>query len=87
MVLSIFPVLYHNADPPIRLLCSFDGKYLVQETTQALIEGTGRDAGHDLSQCLSFTCLLPDVTGRGFIEVPSYCSHLVPIFKFFLCQL
>ncbi|XP_008810336.2 squamosa promoter-binding-like protein 6 [Phoenix dactylifera] len=55
-----------------RLLCSFEGKYLVQETTQALVEGTGTGARHEGSQHLSFSCSLPNAAGRGFIEVEDH---------------
>ncbi|XP_042437113.1 squamosa promoter-binding-like protein 1 [Zingiber officinale] len=65
-----FTVKCFNVDQPTsRLLCSFDGKYLLQERIQALAKETDRVAENDLSQCLSFSCLLPDVTGRGFIEL------------------
>ncbi|CAL9065771.1 unnamed protein product [Musa banksii] len=76
---------FNLVQPTSGLLCSFDGKYLVQETTQALVEGTGRDAGHDLSQCLSFTCLLPDVTGRGFIEFED-CGLCNGFFPFIVAE-
>ncbi|XP_074562605.1 squamosa promoter-binding-like protein 1 [Curcuma longa] len=65
-----FTVKCFNVDQPTsRLLCSFDGKYLLQERIQALAKETDRVAENALSQCLSFSCLLPDVTGRGFIEL------------------
>ncbi|CAL9179596.1 unnamed protein product [Musa hybrid cultivar] len=60
---------FNIVQPTSRLLCSFDGKYLFQETTQDLVEGFSRCAGHESAQCLSFSCLLPDKTGRGFIEL------------------
>ncbi|WOL03234.1 squamosa promoter-binding-like protein 6 [Canna indica] len=59
---------FNLAQSSTRLLCSFDGKYLVQEPTKSLVEDTGRVAVQELPQCLSFSCLLPDATGRGFIE-------------------
>ncbi|KAJ8466182.1 hypothetical protein OPV22_028734 [Ensete ventricosum] len=76
---------FNLVQPTSGLLCSFNGKYLVQETTQALVEGTGIDAGHDLSQCLSFTCLLPDVTGRGFIEFED-CGLCNGFFPFIVAE-
>ncbi|KAH7666562.1 Ankyrin repeat-containing domain-containing protein [Dioscorea alata] len=56
----------------VRILCAFEGKYLVQETLQALVEGKndGRECGG--SQCLSFSCSLPNTSGRGFIEVEDH---------------
>ncbi|ONK78764.1 uncharacterized protein A4U43_C02F22170 [Asparagus officinalis] len=49
-----------------RLLCAFEGRYLVQETTQAIVSRSGE---HEDSECLSFSCSLPNAVGRGFIEV------------------
>lgn len=60
--------------PSFRLLCAFEGKYLVQEMTQVLVE---RDGEHDGTECLSFSCSLPNAVGRGFIEVPIY--HRSPL--------
>lgn len=57
------------SDSSFRLLCAFEGKYLVQETTQASVERSGE---HEDSECLSFSCSLPDAVGRGFIEVLTY---------------
>ncbi|OVA16667.1 Transcription factor [Macleaya cordata] len=55
--------------PTTRLLCALDGKYLVQEVVSDLVEGSDTFEEDDELQCLSFTCSVPDVTGRGFIEV------------------
>ncbi|XP_057958991.1 squamosa promoter-binding-like protein 1 isoform X2 [Malania oleifera] len=52
-----------------RLLCALEGKYLVQETCYDLMEAADAFAEHDEIQCLSFPCSIPNVTGRGFIEV------------------
>ncbi|WOL16413.1 hypothetical protein Cni_G25200 [Canna indica] len=59
---------FNLAQATSKLLCSFDGKYLFQETRQALAEGSGRGSDQEQSQCLRFSCLIPDATGRGFIE-------------------
>ncbi|WOL15767.1 squamosa promoter-binding-like protein 6 [Canna indica] len=66
---------FNLAQSTSRLLCSFDGKYLAQETTGALAEETDRGSEHELSHCLSFSCLLPSVTGRGFIEFEDSGLH------------
>lgn len=59
-----------NQDPSsIRLLCAFEGKYLVEETTQVLVDSSDTSNGHDGVQCLSCSCFIPNATGRGFIEV------------------
>ncbi|XP_042457507.1 squamosa promoter-binding-like protein 1 [Zingiber officinale] len=76
---------FHVDQPASRLLCSFDGKYLVQERIQALVKENDRVAGNDLSQCLSFSCLLPDVTGRGFIELED-CGVSDEFFPFIVAE-
>ncbi|XP_020087499.1 squamosa promoter-binding-like protein 1 [Ananas comosus] len=63
-----------------RLLCAFDGKYLFEETTQALCNGT-----NELPECLSFSCSIPDATGRGFIEVEDYDYSSI-IFPFIVAE-
>ncbi|GKV10436.1 hypothetical protein SLEP1_g21797 [Rubroshorea leprosula] len=52
-----------------RLLCAIEGKYPMQETCYDLIEGVDVVNEHDELQCLSFPCSIPNVSGRGFIEV------------------
>ncbi|XP_062108912.1 squamosa promoter-binding-like protein 12 isoform X2 [Humulus lupulus] len=62
--------LFH---PSMRLLCALDGKYLVQEICNGLMDNTtGTAIEHDEIQCLRFSCSIPTVTGRGFIEVEDY---------------
>eukprot|EP00262_Sarcandra_glabra_P004572 TRINITY_DN15665_c3_g2_i2.p1 TRINITY_DN15665_c3_g2~~TRINITY_DN15665_c3_g2_i2.p1 ORF type:complete len:950 (-),score=169.80 TRINITY_DN15665_c3_g2_i2:156-3005(-) len=64
----------------MRLLCAFEGKYLNQETEDVSIEisedisveSTDAFQEHNELQCVSFSCFLPNVTGRGFIEVEDH---------------
>ncbi|XP_057963989.1 squamosa promoter-binding-like protein 1 [Malania oleifera] len=58
--------------PAMRLLCALEGKYLVQEATHELIEGGDMLKEDDDLQCLNFSCSIPMVTGRGFIEVEDH---------------
>ncbi|KAK7411758.1 hypothetical protein VNO78_03196 [Psophocarpus tetragonolobus] len=51
-----------------RLLCALEGKYLVHDSCYDLIDGDAAIGHHELQQ-LSFSCHVPNVTGRGFIEV------------------
>ncbi|XP_068658647.1 squamosa promoter-binding-like protein 1 [Aristolochia californica] len=51
-----------------RFLCAFEGKYLAQATSQ-VVNALGE---HDDSQCLSFSCSMPSVVGRGFVEVEDH---------------
>ncbi|KAK9934121.1 hypothetical protein M0R45_021277 [Rubus argutus] len=52
-----------------RLLCALEGKYLSQEACDDLMDGADTTVEHDELQCLRFSCSIPNVTGRGFIEV------------------
>ncbi|KAJ0092906.1 hypothetical protein Patl1_24750 [Pistacia atlantica] len=61
-----------------RLLCALEGKYLVQGTCNDLMDGASTNE-HDELQYLTFQCSLPDVSGRGFIEIP------LLFFPFILC--
>ncbi|ESW10549.1 hypothetical protein PHAVU_009G219200 [Phaseolus vulgaris] len=51
-----------------RLLCALEGKYLVQESCYDLVDADAAIGRHEL-QHLSFSCCIPNVAGRGFIEV------------------
>ncbi|XP_068332668.1 squamosa promoter-binding-like protein 1 isoform X1 [Pyrus communis] len=55
-----------------RLLCALEGKYLVQETCYDLMEGADTTVANDQLQCLRFSCSIPNVTGRGLIEVEDH---------------
>ncbi|KAG4929460.1 hypothetical protein GLYMA_17G039600v4 [Glycine max] len=50
-----------------RLLCALEGKYLVHASCHGLIGGADAPIQH-----LSFSCHIPNVTGRGFIEVEDH---------------
>lgn len=53
-----------------RLLCALEGNYLVEETSDELLkEGIDGLGGHDNVQLRRFSCSIPVVSGRGFIEV------------------
>ncbi|KAK2396199.1 squamosa promoter-binding protein [Trifolium repens] len=52
-----------------RLLCALEGKYLVDDMCYDLIDGADAAIGHHELQNLSFSCHIPNMTGRGFIEV------------------
>ncbi|XP_061361206.1 squamosa promoter-binding-like protein 1 [Gastrolobium bilobum] len=52
-----------------RLLCALEGKYLVQDSCYDLIDGADAATEHHELQHLSFSCHIPNVIGRGFIEV------------------
>ncbi|KAE8724212.1 Squamosa promoter-binding protein, putative isoform 2 [Hibiscus syriacus] len=55
-----------------RLLCAFEGKYLVQETCYDLMEAVDPINERDKLQKLCFPCSIPNVSGRGFIEVEDF---------------
>ncbi|XP_057517775.1 squamosa promoter-binding-like protein 1 isoform X2 [Amaranthus tricolor] len=51
-----------------RLLCAIEGKYLDQEVSQELREDDDF-AEEDETEHASFSCSIPSITGRGYIEV------------------
>ncbi|PSR92457.1 Squamosa promoter-binding-like protein [Actinidia chinensis var. chinensis] len=58
-----------------RLLCALEGKYLLQESCSDMIGGGDILVDHDESieiHSRSFSCSIPSVTGRGFIEVEDH---------------
>ncbi|XVE82356.1 hypothetical protein DITRI_Ditri15bG0142100 [Diplodiscus trichospermus] len=55
-----------------RLLCAVEGEYLVQETCYDLMELVDMVNEHDELQRLCFHCSIPNVSGRGFIEVEDH---------------
>ncbi|KAF5197589.1 Squamosa promoter binding-like protein, partial [Thalictrum thalictroides] len=58
---------YNLSRPTARLLCALEGKYLPQEATSDLL-----DSEHKEIQCLAFPCSVPDIAGRGFLEVEDH---------------
>lgn len=63
---------FNLAQATARLLCAFDGKYLDTETTCSLVGGPDPSWECGSYPYLSFSCLLPDSTGRGVIEVEDH---------------
>ncbi|KAJ7955317.1 putative Squamosa promoter-binding protein [Quillaja saponaria] len=55
-----------------KLLCALEGKYLVRESCYGITEGADTALEHDELQSLSFSCCIPNVTGRGFIEIEDH---------------
>lgn len=53
----------------IRLLCTLEGKILIQENCADMRGGSDSLIEHDEIQSFNFSCAVPDVIGRGFIEV------------------
>ncbi|KAL5564646.1 hypothetical protein UlMin_027810 [Ulmus minor] len=58
--------------PSASLHCALDGKYLVRETCYDLMDGSDTIIEHEDIHCLRFSCSIPSVTGRGFIEVEDH---------------
>ncbi|KAM7255213.1 hypothetical protein ACFE04_020454 [Oxalis oulophora] len=67
--------------PGTRLLCAVEGKYLAQEIADHVVDSSREDNNEiqetivdsswdadDELQCVHFTCSVPTLTGRGFIE-------------------
>ncbi|XP_022757734.1 squamosa promoter-binding-like protein 1 [Durio zibethinus] len=58
--------------PATRLLCAVEGKYLVQEATHELMDDNDDFMVQDELQCVNFSCSIPTVIGRGFIEIEDH---------------
>ncbi|XP_042517253.1 squamosa promoter-binding-like protein 1 isoform X2 [Macadamia integrifolia] len=63
---------FNLSQPTMRLLCALEGQYLVEENTYDLVVGTDTTKEHVELQSLTFHCSIPDVMGRGFIEVEDH---------------
>ncbi|KAJ9546331.1 hypothetical protein OSB04_018874 [Centaurea solstitialis] len=52
-----------------RMLCVLEGSYLLQTSCSDLMEAADSFIKHEDIQSLSFSCAIPHVSGRGFIEI------------------
>ncbi|GAB2294188.1 hypothetical protein Dimus_028406 [Dionaea muscipula] len=68
-----------------RLQCALEGKYLAQEALNSSLEGDNDLVDHDDPPCLRFDCSIPDVVGRGFIEVED-CGFTGSFFPFIVAE-
>lgn len=67
-----FTVKGHNISrATTRLLCALEGMYLIEESCSDL-DGTDSFTGNDETQIFRFRCSIPDVIGRGFVEVEDH---------------
>jgi len=53
--------------PTIRLMCAVEGKYVVCEDAHMSMDQCAKEP--DELQCIQFSCSVPVMNGRGFIEV------------------
>ncbi|XP_038680732.1 squamosa promoter-binding-like protein 1 isoform X2 [Tripterygium wilfordii] len=60
------------SQPTARLLCAVEGKYLVQEATQDLLDATDNIKENDELHSINFSCTITTVTGRGFVEIEDH---------------
>uniref|UniRef100_A0A2N9HD86 SBP-type domain-containing protein n=1 Tax=Fagus sylvatica TaxID=28930 RepID=A0A2N9HD86_FAGSY len=58
--------------PTTRLLCALEGSYLAEENTHDSMESLDTSKEHDEVQCINFSCSIPAVNGRGFIEIEDH---------------
>ncbi|XP_047315631.1 squamosa promoter-binding-like protein 1 [Impatiens glandulifera] len=57
----------------LRLLCAFEGRYLAEENgSNSTEESDGLMTTADEVQCISLSCSIPNMNGRGFIEVEDH---------------
>lgn len=52
-----------------RMLCVLEGSYLLQTSCSDLMEAADSLIKHEDIQSLSFSCPIPHISGRGFIEI------------------
>ncbi|KAJ7973130.1 Squamosa promoter-binding-like protein [Quillaja saponaria] len=55
--------------PAARLLCALEGEHLVDEDTCESVDVLDCSKELDELHCINFSCSIPDVDGRGFIEI------------------
>ncbi|XP_061373593.1 squamosa promoter-binding-like protein 1 [Gastrolobium bilobum] len=53
--------------PATRLMCALEGKYLVCEDAHESTDQYSKEL--DEHQCIQFSCSVPEMNGRGFIEI------------------
>ncbi|KAL4603911.1 hypothetical protein ACB092_10G157700 [Castanea dentata] len=58
--------------PTTRLLCALEGNYLVEENTYDSMDSLNTLKENDELQCINFSCSIPAVKGRGFIEIEDH---------------
>ncbi|CAA0829446.1 Squamosa promoter-binding-like protein 1 [Striga hermonthica] len=56
----------------LRFLCTLEGNYLVEENFADTTREADSFEEHDGMQSFSFSCVIPDIIGRGFIEVEDH---------------
>ncbi|XP_075085770.1 squamosa promoter-binding-like protein 1 [Nicotiana tabacum] len=71
---------FNLSRPTTRLLCAMEGKYLVQGSCADMMGEGDSYMEHEVIQSLGFPCIMPNITGRGFIEVEDHglCSSFFP---------
>ncbi|KAI4331007.1 hypothetical protein MLD38_029239 [Melastoma candidum] len=60
---------FNLCQPANRLLCVLEGKCLIQQTVEELIDGNADEDAQEEMQSVKFRCSIPALTGRGFIEI------------------
>ncbi|KAM3688194.1 hypothetical protein ACB098_10G135200 [Castanea mollissima] len=58
--------------PTTRLLCALEGNYLVEENTYDSMDSLNTLNENDELRCINFSCSIPAVNGRGFIEIEDH---------------
>lgn len=52
-----------------RLTCALEGNYLIQTNCSDVMDGEDSSIKHDHLHSLTFSCSVPNIHGRGFIEI------------------
>lgn len=58
--------------PGTRVLCGVEGKYLVQEATDELMDENDDLKENNEIECVNFSCDMPVASGRGFMEIEDH---------------
>ncbi|KAF5806219.1 putative transcription factor SBP family [Helianthus annuus] len=63
-----------------RMMCVLEGSYLVQTNCSELMEATDSYIKHEDIRSFNFSCSIPNISGRGFIEIEddSLSSNFFP---------
>lgn len=67
-----------------RLLCAFEGDYILVESSLDLDESRTFQEECEETQVIAFSCSLPSVVGRGFVEVLMMFSFFILLLCVFL---
>ncbi|XP_023637935.1 squamosa promoter-binding-like protein 12 isoform X2 [Capsella rubella] len=72
--------------PGTRVLCAVEGKYLVQEATQGVMEESDDVQENHETDIVKFSCEIPITSGRGFMEIEDQGGISSSFFPFIVSE-